>query len=431
MDLGRKGGKEVTSTETSGFTDEMKERFLDYLEVNDIYSEESSKRAVNSLKYLSQFMPVERPSKEDVEKYVRFARRKGNINKTIENHLAALIHYNQMMGVEVWTPKLRKELTEQQYVATKEDLENIFKYISSVPSREYSHLLKAIFLTAASTGARIGEIARINTDDLKEDGIYIRAEKREKNRIVGVAPEVLQYLRDYRDHYRLTPTDRTDKGLFVWYHRLGKGRTVTMRYTKDSLRNLIRERARDAGCSNVNSHSLRRFAATELFRSGADFRRVQFHLGHADPKSTMPYVLLIDELEARKNGELLRPFFRRFVEENMRTGHGEINTGSTGMDSHPLLEAEIQCAGSEMKNCTHVDLSKKSEDFPKPVNFGNTQETQSTVPAETITKEVKRVRGHAISEANIARGEGFEPSLSLRNSLAGCRRTAGPSPPRS
>ena len=421
----------MTDSQNTGFTDEMKERFLDYLEVNDIYSEESSKRAVNSLRYLSQFMPIESPSKEDIEKYVRFARRKGNINKTIENHLAALIHYNRMIGVELWTPKLRKELTEQQYVATKEDLEKIFRYISTIPSREYSSLLKAIFLTAASTGARIGEIARINVDDLRDDGIYIRAEKREKNRIVGVAPEVLEFLDDYKNRYRLTPTDRTDKGLFVWYHRLGKGHTVTMRYTKDSLRNLIRERARDAGCSNVNSHSLRRFAATELFRSGADFRRVQFHLGHADPKSTMPYVLLIDELEARKNGELLRPFFRRFAEEGMRSGQNGRAAGSPGMDSHQLGKAVKSCVGNESKIHASEFFDEKNGYFTKTVNAENVTGTQSNIPGKKKTKEVNRMRGHAISEANIARGEGFEPSLSLRNSLAGCRRTAGPSPPRS
>ena len=421
----------MTDSQNTGFTDEMKARFLDYLEVNDIYSEESSKRAVNSLRYLSQFMPIESPSKEDVEKYVRFARRKGNINKTIENHLAALIHYNRMIGVELWTPKLRKELTEQQYVATKEDLGKIFHYISTIPSREYSCLLRAIFLTAASTGARIGEIARINVDDLRDDGIYIRAEKREKNRIVGVAPEVLEFLGDYKSRYRLTPTDRTDKGLFVWYHRLGKGHTVTMRYTKDSLRNLIRERAKDAGCSNVNSHSLRRFAATELFRSGADFRRVQFHLGHADPKSTMPYVLLIDELEARKNGELLRPFFRRFAEEGMRSGQNGRAAGSPGMDSHQLRKAVKSGVENESKIHAGESLDEKNGYFTKAVNLGNVTETQSNVPRKKKTKEVNRMRGHAISEANIARGEGFEPSLSLRNSLAGCRRTAGPSPPRS
>ena len=408
----------MTESENTGFTDEMKERFLDYLEVNDIYSEESSKRAVNSLRYLSQFMPVEKPSKEDVEKYVRYARRKGNINKTIENHLAALIHYNRMIGVEIWTPKLRKELTEQQYVATKEDLEKIFRHISTVPSREYAHLLRAIFLTAASTGARIGEIARINIDDLRDDGIYIRAEKREKNRIVGVSPEVLEYLRDYRDHYRLAPTDRTDKGLFVWYHRMGKGLTVTMRYTKDSLRNLIRERARDAGCSNVNSHSLRRFAATELFRSGADFRRVQFHLGHADPKSTMPYVLLIDELEARKNGELLRPFFRRFVEEGMRIGHNDRSAGLSGVDSQPLQDVANIGVGDDSKLRGHGFSDEKDVNFPKNVKEENITGTQSAITVEAKTREVNRVRGHAISEANIARGEGFEPSLSFEKQLS-------------
>ncbi len=84
------------------------------------------------------------------------------------------------------------------------------------------------------------------------------------------------------------------------------------------LRNLIRERAADAGCPKVNSHSLRRFAATELFRRGAEFRRVQFHLGHADPKSTMVYVKMVDEIEARRNAELLRPFFQKHIKKEVK-----------------------------------------------------------------------------------------------------------------
>ena len=78
------------------------------------------------------------------------------------------------------------------------------------------------------------------------------------------------------------------------------------------------ESALSPTCPKVNSHSLRRFAATELFRRGAEFRRVQFHLGHADPKSTMVYVKMVDEIEARRNAELLRPFFQKHIEKEVK-----------------------------------------------------------------------------------------------------------------
>ncbi len=81
---------------------------------------------------------------------------------------------------------------------------------------------------------------------------------------------------------------------------------------------LAAQRARKVGVLRVNSHSLRRFAATELFRQGAEFRRVQFHLGHAEPRSTMTYMKMVDEIEARRNAELLRPFFQECIKKKVK-----------------------------------------------------------------------------------------------------------------
>ena len=396
------------------------DKFLDYLEVNDIYSDASRTRAIRSLKYLSGFMPLENPPRELIEKYVLYAKRnKGNANKTIENHLASLVHYNRMLGYEIWVPKSRKEYTDQQYVATREDLKKILRHCGAQPEKEYSHLLTAIFLASSSTGARVGELARINTDDLKNDGIYIRAEKREGNRIVGVAPEVMEYLVDFRDNWRLKPSDPSDKGLFVWYYRKAKGITVVKRYSADSLRNLIREKAKAAGCEGVNSHSLRRFAATELFRQNADFRRVQFHLGHSDPKSTLRYVKMVDEIEARRNAELLRPFFQEVIEREVRKGMKKVrdlnktkNAGNQQEFSNTVAEQALYnfnriSAGIELMNNLIVDIG--SIPLEEESEIG---ENGSVLLVETNEKEVKRVRGTKVSEANLARGEGLEPSLS-------------------
>ena len=126
----------------------------------------------------------------------------------------------------------------------------------------------------------------------------------------------------------------------------------------------------------------------------------------------MPYVLLIDELEARKNGELLRPFFRRFAEEGMRSGQNGRAAGSPGMDSHQLGKAVKRCVESETKIHASEFFDEKNGYFTKIVSVENVTGTQSNVPGKKKTKKVNRMRGHAISEANIARGEGFEPSLS-------------------
>ena len=401
-------------------------KFLDYLEVNDIYSDASRIRAVRSLRYLSDFMPLENPSREQIEKYVLYAKRnKGNANKTIENHLAALVHYNRMLGIEIWVPKSRKEYADQQYVATREDLQKILKYCAAQPEKEYSHLLTAIFLASSSTGARVGELARINIDDLKNDGIYIRAEKREGNRIVGVAPEVMEYLVDFRDNWRLRPTDPSDKGLFVWYYREAKGVTVAKRYSADSLRNLIREKAKAAGCEGVNSHSLRRFAATELFRQNADFRRVQFHLGHSDPKSTLRYVKMVDEIEARRNAELLRPFFQEIIEREVRNNMNwardlkrKIVAGNQQEFSNTVANPGESNAPRKIAGIELAKVMKTNAVYNQMEEQARLEENETEILVSNNTKEVKRVRGKEVYEPNNTRGEGFEPSLSIEKQLS-------------
>ena len=181
-------------------------------------------------------------------------------------------------------------------------------------------LLSAIFITATTTGARVGELARINVEDVRPDdgGIYIRAEKTERNRIVGVPKEVLDYLVDFIENYRLKPTDQGDKSLFTWHSSTRGRKRHVSGYNSDTLRNLIRRTAADAGCRRIHSHSLRHFTGTELYRRGGDFRRVQFHLGHKDPKRTLTYVRLIDEEEARRNAELLRPFFQKELKKEVK-----------------------------------------------------------------------------------------------------------------
>jgi hypothetical protein len=41
-----------------------------------------------------------------------------------------------MLGHEIWVPKSRKEYTDQQYVATREDLKKILRHCGAQPEKE-------------------------------------------------------------------------------------------------------------------------------------------------------------------------------------------------------------------------------------------------------------------------------------------------------
>ncbi|MCL4447078.1 MAG: site-specific integrase [Candidatus Thermoplasmatota archaeon] len=300
----------------TGLPEETRQKFWDYLQykrTDHTYSKSTFDRYVRSLNYLSTVIPIERPTSEDIENYKRMAGLRGDKPKTIENCLYALTHFNEMLGYNVpVAAKQRKQAPKQQYVPLPDEIEKIFKYALEIADKQYSSLITAVFVVATTTGARIGELARINVDDIDpKRGIYINAEKKERSRWVGVPKEAIDFILKFIRTDRLTPTNRGDKGLFTCVTHPKKGETIVKRYEPESLRNFIRERGRAAGIPNMNSHSNRRFVATELFRRGADLRRVQFHLGHSDISSVLPYVKLSEEIEARRNGEMLRPFFKK------------------------------------------------------------------------------------------------------------------------
>jgi hypothetical protein len=56
----------------------------------------------------------------------------------------------------------------------------------------------------------------------------------------------------------------------------------------------------------------------EPFRQGAEFRRMQFHLGHRELKSTIAYLNLSKEVEARNNTRLLPPSFKKVLKSKVK-----------------------------------------------------------------------------------------------------------------
>ena len=48
-----------------------------------------------------------------------------------------------------------------------------------------------------SGGLRIGEIARINLNDIRENGIFVHSEKGEAETIVGLSDDAMKAIRNY------------------------------------------------------------------------------------------------------------------------------------------------------------------------------------------------------------------------------------------
>jgi integrase len=147
----------------------------------------------------------------------------------------------------------------------------------------------AIFLTAAFTGLRRGEILGLRWRDVDFTGSTIRVRasyaaghlttpKSGKVRAVPMAPDVASALAKLGDRERYTGDDD-----FVFAGEAG------LPLDGDALSSRYRDALARAGLRPLRFHDLRHTFGTRMIAK-ADIRRVQEWMGHADIQTTMKYL---------------------------------------------------------------------------------------------------------------------------------------------
>lgn len=138
------------------------------------------------------------------------------------------------------------------------------------------------------TGIRVGELCKLQTDDLSPDGSSLRVHgKGSRDRMVYVTdPELAGELCDLvRKRRRINNGSRA---LFVNRH----GATMKTQ----TVRTKLRRYAAELGITRrITPHMLRHTAATLLIETGVDIRFVQRLLGHASIATTEIYTHISDE----------------------------------------------------------------------------------------------------------------------------------------
>lgn len=135
--------------------------------------------------------------------------------------------------------------------------------------------VRAWLVLGAYAGLRIGEIARLRREDVREHSfpptIAVRDGKGGKDRIVPVGPHVIGAL---RPHLRTS-------GL-LW--RTNAGTQFQPSYASS----IVSKHFKSVGMS-YTAHNLRHRYATELYRLSTDLRMVGDLLGHANTSTTAVY----------------------------------------------------------------------------------------------------------------------------------------------
>lgn len=128
----------------------------------------------------------------------------------------------------------------------------------------------ALILFLYATGLRISECLSIAHSDFEEQWLRVRHAKGDKERIVPIAQEAINAIKEYE---RESPFEST--GVWLNYRGQKLSRISAYKITQKYL--------------NVSPHVLRHSYATALILGGADLRVVQELLGHASLLTTQVY----------------------------------------------------------------------------------------------------------------------------------------------
>jgi len=132
---------------------------------------------------------------------------------------------------------------------------------------------RAIILCLWDSGCRASEFIALTYGDvdLQNGGMMIRAGKGRKPRVtfLGIKSrrELVRYLRMRGELLPSDPLFASEKGRHLRY---------------ESLRDIVRRRAKEAGIEAPTLHSFRRGFALDSLRNGADVYSIQLMLGHTD-----------------------------------------------------------------------------------------------------------------------------------------------------
>lgn len=227
------------------------------------------------------------------------------LSNNSKNHIMVLLHGVFARACKVWSlPVNPAAAVERHPVRLSGDIEvfspeEVWALVRAAESEQDG----ALFLTAAFTGLRLGELIALRWRDIDFAGSLVRVRaswsvgalttpKSGKVRSVPLAPEVAQALAKLSQRELFAGEDD-----LVFVGAVGS-------YLDDSaLRRRYKRALKRAGLRQLRFHDLRHTFGTRMIAK-ADIRRVQEWMGHADIQTTMRYLHYAPrEEDARLVGE--------------------------------------------------------------------------------------------------------------------------------
>ncbi len=153
--------------------------------------------------------------------------------------------------------------------------------------------ISAIIELMLQTGIRIGEVANLRLEDIKDDSLVIRAYESQPERLVPINDPSKQLLNQY---LAIRPASAQSNHVFV----TKTGRPLLVR----NIRSAIDRYFKEAGIEDAKVNDLRNTFIAHQLRSGVDIVTVSKIAGHKRLSTTEHYLQFVERKEGKRGAKL-------------------------------------------------------------------------------------------------------------------------------
>lgn len=273
---------------------EQVQRFIEYIRVERNYSDLTEKNYLLDLEQFETYLEEHRLNYcnltyRDISKYTGYLKETIKLKSTsINRHLSSLrSFYTFLLNKEVIENnpfKLIKGPKQEQKLPNYMKYSEFEEMINSCEETPLGIRNRTLLELLLATGARIGELIKINVQDLDFANMEVKVlGKGNKERICYFNEHCQDALKNYLNNSRgiLLKNKKSDR-LFINHI----GDNLTDRGVRDILDKIIHK------CSlknKVTPHTFRHTFATMLLNEGCDLKSVQELLGHVNLSTTSIY----------------------------------------------------------------------------------------------------------------------------------------------
>lgn len=234
---------------------------------------------------------VEMIARPDILKHIAEMMQRGVGDRARNRSLAAIrAFYRALIDMQLLdrnpASEVKKSKEEKNRIPVYLEESELEQYIHETDGKYY-HRNLAILMLMGYAGLRVGEVHRLNVEDIHMNGHLNVLGKGRKWRVIPLQEELLEVVKQVMEQ-RISPKSNKEKALFVSQFGRRLSRRMIQHIANRTF-DKMKQNAPEMAIRKFSSHKLRHSFGTNQIRNGTDLRTLQELLGHKSIETTQIY----------------------------------------------------------------------------------------------------------------------------------------------